>query len=265
MLDVFKWIMVHITDIKDILWIIFTIVAMIITILTYRGAKHTILQPLRTEVIKRQTDLIIEIMTVFTIRNFLLDLDLERIVRLNTYRVLKDYGYKLKDEENIEQEFNDHYRFSMIVKKSEQLETINLPEVFENKRESKQEVEYEKGLFENLKQGKIDIETISLTLNYDRLTSKIAVLSKDAFLPIVIKEPMDKIIQNISNDLKFTLKQVLEDLVLEIYEKSQTIENITINPDGVYNDFIRKHTDNGELIKQVRERSREYLRIDQKW
>ncbi|MEI6577912.1 MAG: hypothetical protein WCN92_00450 [Eubacteriales bacterium] len=221
-MDFLKCFMDNITDIKDILWIIFTVVATIVTILTYRGAKHTILLPLRTEVIKKQTDLIIEIMTVFTIEYFLSNLDFDRIVRINTYRVLKNYGYELKDNEKIEQEFNDHCILDIIVKRSEELEDFSLPEIFENQCETIHEKDYKKGLIENLKQGKIDIETISVTKNYHRFISKIDKLRKDAFLPIKIKEPMDTIIQNISNDIKFTLKQVLEDLVLEIYNKSQT-------------------------------------------
>ena len=65
-MDVLKWIWTNISTIKDILWIIFTFIATFIAILTYRRAKYTILQPLRTEVIKKQTELFVEIIENFS-------------------------------------------------------------------------------------------------------------------------------------------------------------------------------------------------------
>ncbi len=49
-----------------VLWIIFTLIATVIAVLTYKRARYTILQPLRSEVIKRQADLLIEIMEAFS-------------------------------------------------------------------------------------------------------------------------------------------------------------------------------------------------------
>ena len=79
--DVLKWSSNNISTIKDILWIIFTLIATVIAVLTYKRARYTILQPLRSEIIKRQTDLLIDIMEAFSDDNqLILDLDLYKIV-----------------------------------------------------------------------------------------------------------------------------------------------------------------------------------------
>jgi len=57
------WLSENITWIKDIFWVVFTSIATIVSIKTYIRAKSTILQPLRTEVIKRQTDLLVELLS----------------------------------------------------------------------------------------------------------------------------------------------------------------------------------------------------------
>ena len=47
----------NISWIKDVFVVVLTSVATVIAILTYLRAKETILQPVRTEVIKRQTEI----------------------------------------------------------------------------------------------------------------------------------------------------------------------------------------------------------------
>ena len=44
------------------LWIIFTLIATIIAVLTYKRAKSTVLQPIRNETIKKQAVLLEEIL-----------------------------------------------------------------------------------------------------------------------------------------------------------------------------------------------------------
>lgn len=55
-----QWIISNISWIKGVLWVIFTLMATVIAILTYKRARYTLLQPLRSEVVKRQTELLVE-------------------------------------------------------------------------------------------------------------------------------------------------------------------------------------------------------------
>ena len=55
-MKIWNWVLANLSDIKDLFWIVFTLVTTVVAVLTYRRAKMTLLQPLRSEVIKRQTD-----------------------------------------------------------------------------------------------------------------------------------------------------------------------------------------------------------------
>jgi hypothetical protein len=54
-----------VTIIKDVLNALFFVIVSVITVLTYRRAKKTILQPLRTEVFKQQIQLFSDLLKLF--------------------------------------------------------------------------------------------------------------------------------------------------------------------------------------------------------
>lgn len=87
-----QWIISNISWIKDVLWVIFTLIAIIIAILTYRRARYTLLQPLRSEVVKRQTELLAELPEYIAgskkIINF--GIDYMGIIACNAYKLLEN-------------------------------------------------------------------------------------------------------------------------------------------------------------------------------
>lgn len=267
-IDILKWIWNNISAIKDIFWIIFTLIATVIAVLTYKRARYTILQPLRSEVIKRQTDLFIEIIEVFSDESkMLVDLDLDKIVTLNAFKVLEQYGYVLNGAEALQKECDKSFVGGLIVKRGNQLDMFEKPDAFNKSKqgEDKREPDFRKRLYENLEEEKIDIEMIYLTKKYYETMEKYKMLTDNAFLPKEIKEPLEEIIRNIYNDISINLKQILEGFVLEVYHKNKNGEKFSINPIGVYNDFNEKRHINSKLIEKVREETREYLMIDKKW
>ena len=80
--------------IKDISTTIFTLTGTIVAILTYRRARSTILQPKRTEVIKKQTEIISDFLTQTSENGDSLDMGLDYIslFRYNVDLILRDYG-----------------------------------------------------------------------------------------------------------------------------------------------------------------------------
>ena len=219
-LDVLKWIWNNISSIKDILWIVFTLIATVVTILTYKRARYTILQPLRTEVIKRQTDLLIDVMAVFSDENKLLsDLDINRVVTLNAFSVLEQYGYVLNESATLREECHKHFAGGLIVKRSNQLEMFVKPEIFEKSKDDKKEKDFRETLYERLKEGVVDIEMIQLTQKYYDTMNKYQSLTNNAFLPKEIKELLDQIIRNIHHDISISLKKTLEDFIFSVVFK----------------------------------------------
>lgn len=241
-------------------------IATIITILTYKRARYTILQPLRTEVIKRQTDLLIDVMTVFCDESKLLsELDLDRIVALNTYSIMEQYGYVLNESERLREECRKHFVGGVIVKNSNQLEMFEKPDVFGKSEEGKNEKDFRETLYERLKEGIVDIEMIQLTKKYYDTMQKYESLANNAFLPKEIKGLLEQIIRNIHQDISIRLKKVLEDFILKVYAKNQSDGKFSVNFSGVYNEFNEVRCSNGDLILKIREKTREYLLIDKKW
>ena len=94
-----NWVINNINWVKDIFWVLFTLVASIVSIKTYMKAKSTILQPLRTEVAKRQTDLLLELLSLFMDKenDFFMKVDYISIVNANILLSMDSYGYLLED------------------------------------------------------------------------------------------------------------------------------------------------------------------------
>lgn len=266
--DLIKWLWDNLSAIKDILWIIFTLIATIIAVLTYRRARYTILQPLRSEVIKRQTDLLIEVLEAFSDDNRMMkNLDLFQIVTLNTYKVLIQCGHTLSGSEILQKECDKNLVGGLIVKQGSQLEMFEKPEPFQEsgKEEDKTDAEIGRRFCEYLKEGKIDIEIIYLTGKYYESMKKYQDLLDDTFLSKEIRVFLEEIIRNIYDDITVTLKQILEDVALHACERKKNNEKFSINTIGIYNEFNDKRHDNSRLIAKVRERIRDYLMIDRKW
>lgn len=267
-LDILKWIWNNISNIKDFLGIIFTLIATIIAVLTYKRARYTLLQPLRSEVIKRQTDLFVKIMSVFSDESALLqDLDLDKIVTLNAFMVLDEFGYILSESEALREKCKKNFVGGIIVKRGNQLDMFERPEALEKSKanEDNDTINLRKKVYEDLKDGQIDIEMIWLTKKYQETMEKYKNLATNAFLPKEIKELIDQIIRNICDDISIGLKQTLEEFVLNVYNKRKNSDEFNINFIGVYNDFnVKRHT-NSHLIDRIREKTRDYLMIDTKW
>lgn len=88
--------------IKDIITTLFSITAIIITVLTYRRARHTILQPIRSEVIKKQTQILIDILEFINDNssNAKMLFDYNNLMSINEELFLRNFGLKsLSDEE----------------------------------------------------------------------------------------------------------------------------------------------------------------------
>lgn len=132
------WLSKNISWIKDIFWIVFTLVATIVSIKTYIRAKSTILQPLRTEVIKRQTDLLVELLSFLLDKqkDFFVKIDYLGMVNANVFLSMRDYGYLL-NENKIYDEINKHIVGFMILKNKGQLDNVELPQSIEIEREKK--------------------------------------------------------------------------------------------------------------------------------
>lgn len=83
------------TFIRDLLQIIFFLIAGTVTILTYRHARKTVLQPIRTEVFKEQVKILSDLSGLFAGKGEIIlreELDYPRIYAANTHKLLDDFA-----------------------------------------------------------------------------------------------------------------------------------------------------------------------------
>ena len=247
----------YLPAIRDILW----------TILTYRKAKLTIFQPLRTEVVKRQTELLVEILDFLSDdgTHFYFKVDYMGIISCNAYLLLKHYGFVLSDE-SVGKAVEENLSGMLILKESGVLKSFRLPNVFDDKDDDFNN-DLDKEDYELAKQGIVELEVLHLTKCHDECMKRIDYFINNPFTPSSIQEALKKIVQNILYNLKYPLKQELINFVIELCKRrGATSDNpIRIEHNAIYNNFQRISRDNKLLIEEIRKITRKYLMIDYKW
>ncbi len=116
----------NISWLKDIFTLLFVGTATVVAILTYRRARATILQPIRTEVIKKQSELLSGLLQILKGHNhsFEVGLDYVNLVQLNVLMALKDYGFIFKEHEELSDKSKAIWTDGFIVGKATFLKTL---------------------------------------------------------------------------------------------------------------------------------------------
>ena len=268
---VWNWIITNLATIKDLLWIVFTFAATLVAYLTYRRARYTLLQPLRTEVIKRQTDLLVEIL------DFLFDdglyltskVDYMGITVCNCFQYMREFGFILKND-TIMNDINEKQSGILILKESGKLNFIELPEPFttEDDRIKVQmdRLNESRQMYQSAKNGMVDIEYIYLTKTFNEFFQKLTYFIENPFIPSSIKQLLIGLREEISYNLKVSMKTAIEEFLLQVCSNHIDKSNaLTINPDAVYNSFNHQRKLHKGIIKKILDLTREYLMVDEKW
>ena len=258
----------NLSYIKDILWIVFTFVATAITVLTYRKARFTLLQPLRTEVVKRQTELLVELLDFLDDDkpSFQITIDYIGIIECNIYRLLKHYGFILSGESQ-DRAVNDNIAGAIILKSSGRISSFQLPTAIDDLGNLPAQ-DNSKNDYELAKQGIVDLEILHLTKRHTECMDKLHGFMVNPFMPQEIQSYLEKLRKDISENLGGPMKYELEQFVKELFDKYQKkpVEmSLPIDPTAVYNRFQRKSKKGSSYITSIRHITRKYLMIDKKW
>jgi hypothetical protein len=266
------WLSKNISWIKDIFWIVFTLVATIVGIKTYIRAKSTILQPLRTEVIKRQTDLLVEMLSFLLDKqnDFFVTIDYLGLVNANIFISMRDYGYLL-NENKIYDEIDKRIVGFMILKNEGQLDNVELPKSINIEREKEDSLkneQQEKGKKKLLlaREGKVELECLYLTNQYKETIQNIKDFQCNPFMPASIQIELSKLLKEISYNLTIILPPEIEKFIIQL-SKTQCSSSTPakVNPIAVYNNFQRRSIHHKDTIQNIIKTIREYLMIDKKW
>lgn len=90
----------NISWIKDVGTLVFTAVGTYIAVLTYKRASATILQPIRSEVIKKQAELLTRLLEYIS-QGIELKIGYMGLASVNTFIILSKYGFILSNHKEI--------------------------------------------------------------------------------------------------------------------------------------------------------------------
>jgi len=244
--------------------IVFSLTATIVTVLTYRRVKATILRPLRTEVMKTQVEEILGILEFFAQFNYSRKevYDYQKILDLNIDNLLYQIGVKPERDEKIYENIAGWIVF-IDKDKSNFIYVNGQFDEFQNIYQKKEQaIDLDDLTIENL-------SVILFTKEYIDSYRKISKFSDNPLLP----ENMILLLRKIKYGGKFnlvlnikkeTLRYVNE--YLRIRSSGNLDKNSVqlLNRDMFMNLNKRLFTHDSDLIK-LKECMRKYLRIDEKW
>lgn len=263
-----EYIKENIIWLKDLFTLLFVGTGTVVAILTYRRARATILQPIRTEVIKKQSELLSKLLQTLNDNNqsFEVGLDYVNLVQINVMLTLRDFGFVFKEHKELFEKIKEGTVGWTPCGRTNILKDVEiigaLTEVSEKKRES----DYGPEKYSNLRKGEIDIDKIYLTKQHSEFVKLISDFKSDPFMPSSIQKTMAELFNDVSNNLAIVLKGELEVFMIDFskvyFEKGNAPH---FDPIGVYNSFNHNRVHHRPNLEKLKKEIRKYLRIDEKW
>lgn len=258
----------NISFVKDLSTILFAGTATIVAVLTYRRAKSTILQPIRSEAIKKQSELLVSFLAELKQNNNSIEnwLNYLSLVELNVIHTLKDFGFVFSDDKNTITKAIENTASWIPCGSSNQLLDVEIVSTFADKPKSKEKLDVGKQRYENLKLGKIEIDKIYLTKEALRVLNTLSDFSNDPFMPKSVSEDISTLLKDININLTDILKEELETFMLG-FAKSffENNEAPKFNHVGVYNSFNHNRRHHRIIVDGIRGSIRKTLLIDEPW
>ena len=258
----------NISWLKDFFTLVFVGTGTVVAILTYRRARATILQPIRTEVIKKQSELLSKLLQMLKEYNQSFDegLDYVNLVQMNVLLALRDYGFVFKENKELVEKLQENLAGWLPCGKSDVLANIEVIGTFTEKTNDKISNDFGLDKFNKLKKQEIDIDKIYLTRSHSEFSRIILEFKLDPFMPTAIQKTLIELTNDINNNLSLVLKGELEVFMLE-FSKVYFVKNQApqFNPVGVFNSFNHSRVHHRETLDKLRKEIRKYLRIDEGW
>lgn len=245
--------------IKDYSDISVAIVGTILAILTYLRAKETILQPVRTEVIKKQTDLLIELLELLGNESALLDtVDYQGMIQLNILDSMILCGSVFKNQDKIKEMIKKESRGGIFTDESADM-FESIPVFNKNDDKNTKPQDTNKKFYEAAKKGKYKIPLLHITNKRFTFDEKLNGFTRNPFLPKKIRELLDELSMQIHKNTMNFLKKTVEDAINEFFRKG--LKEVP-NAVGIYNNFNHVRISHEDSISRINAEIRKYLKID---
>lgn len=267
-MEILKYIQQNAGWLKDTATLIFAATGTIIAILTYRRAKATIFQPIRTEVIKKQSELLSDFLSLLKDHNHSFEngLDYINLVQLNVLLTLNSFGFVFNEHREMMKNLQSNLSGWLPCGTSNVLKDVVVIGALGDENTEALEVDAGRMKFDALKSGQVSVEKIYLTKHHVEFMAKLSAFSSDPFMPAAIQNTLDELNNDINSNLTIILKKELEVFMLnfsrQYFPNSRAPK---FDPVGVYNDFNHSRIHHKQTLIQLRSDIRKYLRIDERW
>ncbi|MBR4333329.1 MAG: hypothetical protein IKP72_11685 [Clostridia bacterium] len=270
-----EWIVSNLANIKDIFWIVFTLVTTVVAVLTYRRAKSTLLQPLRSEVIKRQTDNLVSLLDFLDSKdkNINVVIDYIGIIYCNIYMFTEACGFFTEVRDMSDEEFQNNMKNQIAgmikIKQKDSLMSFDIPGPFDfqpkQTEEEKKQIQHERRIL--YKNGIFDNEYLLLTKEYRDFIVKLESFISNPFTPTKIIKVLEELKKDIYYNIKTPLQEEVKCFMQEMCDRASRLKEnkpIQFEPLRVANAFYKKSKSHNESVKLLRKYIREYLMVDKK-
>lgn len=268
-----EWISDNATWIRDILTPVFSLLLVIVAILVYRRAKETILQPLRSEVVKRQAQKMTELLEFVagTQESGSADpIDYYGLCSLNVFTWIDEYGFVFKNHAELKKQYEPTQGgFIMIGTSDRVIHDVELPEAIidpSQKAPDDELKEYRRQRYQKAKAGEFDIDDIDkifLTKRFCKYKRELDVFILDPLLPSKILDILEEFDKSIRNNVENILRSTIAEFISTfVTESAKANTKLRIDPDGVYNMFNRKRVTHAGILQKLRTNIREHLKVD---
>lgn len=259
LLRLIEWLIKNIVILKDLLWIVFTLIATIVAVLTYKRARLTFLQPLRSEVVKRQIDEMIKLLGFFNNNNLEETIDYRNILLGNFEIKMNELGFVDEKSEKSLSYYKEMFVATALTKDTfDEDRYCRITPFFNPNKIENKEVKTD---YELLKEGIIKIHGIHLTKKYIDCMDELQKYLNSPIIPTRIKEKLEFVIADIQKNVLVKIPLVIKNVMLAAHAK----QDYYINPIGIYSVFseiMKKHNDQ---IHDLQKEIRDYLKIDLEW
>ncbi len=269
---IISYIKDNITWLKDVFTLILVATATVVSILAYRRARATVLQPIRNEVIKKQSEILAEILRCFSKEEMSpgKGFDYVGVASVSAFLTLRDYGFVFKDQDKMHAEIDEVSGGWLFCGEGDTIKDVEVIGMFKedgNKEASEREAtRFGKERFENAKNGVIAIDKIYFTKTHKDFVTRLSEYAENPFIPRKIQAILEKLITDVGINLKIHMKNALMKFMKEFCERYFSGESYPkISPIGVYNEFNHTRLNHNVELNSLRIEVRKYLQIDDKW
>ncbi len=259
----------YVPTVKDLFTIVFTGVATLLGILTYKRAKATVLQPIRTEVVKKQSAMLSELLAVIS-QEEITAFDYFQIASVNIYSVLIKYGFYFSKQKELEESISSKKCAIIPCGEDNVLKDFTLYQPFESEqdceKDKRENLELRKKEYEKAKkEGIIIIDSIVITNEHDSFCKKLSNFAANPFMPSSIQESLNDLLHTVHVNLTVHLKQTLKEFTGEYFKRYSSEDKPNFSVHGVWNEFNHKRFHHREQFDEIKKAIRNHLRIDERW